>query len=526
MLQGRPYWGVSLPVPVGQVVGAAVTLVLVGSEQQVLDFARVVAESVASQGLLYGTLQAGQSIKERYDELCRAWDLVGSVNAGYPDPDHMALALVNKAKSFLGVQRASLGFVTRGKVKLAAVSEQDYIDRRTNLSRALVAAMKEAEEAERPILFPPEPDPAAPEGAEIADSLPAHATLADMAEDHFIATYPLRAQEKAGAVVVFERQDRQPFTESERRLQNLVCEQLGPPLSLARQNARGPLARSRDAAGAGLEALLGKGHVAAKLTVLILAGLVALGILGRWPLKVKGMAQLAPATRRAYAAPFDRAVLTEAMVLPGQIVKAGDPLFRFDDEELQLTLREARAKLNATQKRMDVAFSEQKVAEYKIAKAMCEELGAQIDLVERRVRQAMVRASFDGVVITGDLRQDIGKPFQMGQPLLEVAPLDELLLLVEVDQDDIAHIAVGQAGTFATKARPDVTLSYTVDKIRPVPEVRDQSGFFIVEARVKNTEGWLRPGMEAAASIRVGEGNITWVFFRKLVNWVRFKLFV
>ena len=41
----------------------------------------------------------------------------------------------------------------------------------------------------------------------------------------------------------------------------------------------------------------------------------------------------------------------------------------------------------------------------------------------------------------------------------------------------------------------------------------------------RKVSGDLYP-QEAAASIRVGEGNITWVFFRKLVNWVRFHLFV
>ena len=528
MLQGRPYWGVGLPVPVGSQVAAVVTLVLVGGEAHVLDFARVAAESVASQGLLYGTLQAGQHMQERYDELCRAWDLVASVNAGYPDPEHMALGFVNKAKEFLAVQRVSLGWVRGSKVKLAAISEQDYIDRRTNLSRALVAAMKEAHEAERPVYFPP-PDDAEPAerlDGDPAELLPEHAALADLTDDHHVATCPMRARDGAVAVVVFERQERQSFTMSERRLQSIACDQLGPSMALARQNARGVFARTRDAGIALVERLAGKGHVVAKVVAATLLALAAVGIFGRWPLKISSNARLAPALRRVYAAPFDRAILRETMVLPGQLVKAGDPLLRFEDEELQLVLRETRSKVAGMRKKMDVLFSEQRVAEYNIAKAESEELAAQVELLEHRIRQALVRASFDGVVLSGDLRQEIGRPFQMGETLLEAAPLDELLLLAEVSQGDVVHVAVGQRGEFATKARPDLKLGFEVAKIRPMAEPRDGANVFVVEARVKNTAGWLRPGMEAASNIYAGKHNIAWAFTRKLINWVRYKLFL
>lgn len=534
LLQGWTYWSVGLPVPAGQVVAAVVTLVVVGGEQQVLDFARMASESVASQGLLYGTLEAGRAMQQRYDELCRAWNLVAATSIGYPDPEHMGLALVNKAKEFLGVERVSLGWVYRGKVRLAAISEQDYIDHRTNLSRALIAAMKEAVEAEHAIVFPPAAEPpeapepggeaAAPLDGSPSDLYPAHAGLADLTDDHQIATYPLRAGEDAVAVVVFERRERQALTAPERRVQSIACEQLGPALGLARQNARGVFARGRDGIVAGVEALLGKGHVTAKIVAVVLLSLAGIGVFGRWTMKVSGTATLAPAVRRVYTAPFDRAILRETLVLPGQIVRKGELLFRFEDEELQLSLREARSRFTAAQAKMQVSFAEQKIADYQMAKAESEELAAQIELLESRIRQASVLATFDGVVLSGDLRQQIGSPFQMGQTLLEVAPLDELLLLVQVEQGDVALVRVGQEGTFATRARPSETLHFTVEKVRPMSEVHEQSNVFVVEANIPNTEGWLRPGMEAAANIRAGQHNITYVWTRKLADWLRMKL--
>ncbi|MFW6161740.1 MAG: efflux RND transporter periplasmic adaptor subunit [Planctomycetota bacterium] len=518
MLQGRPYWGISVPVPLGQSIAAVIAIVLPGSEQAALDYARAAAESVAAQSLLFANLRAGQEMRQRYDELCAAWDLVAAVNAGYPDPDHMALAFANKAKELCAVQRVSLGWARRGKVKLAAVSEQDYIDRRTNLARALVGAMEEADDLGHPLVFPD----AGPD----AEAYEAHAMLADMADAHAIATYPLRADEEVVACAVFERRERRPFTEGERRVQEIACDQLGPPFGLARKSARGPLARVRDGGAWLVETLAGKGHVVAKLVTLAVVSLVLVGIFGRWPLTISGDARLAPAVRRVYAAPFERAILSQTHVLPGDLVAAGDPLFEFEDEELRISLRETRAKLAARQRERDTYFAQESMAKYKIARAQCGELEAQIELLEHRIAQTQVRATFDGVVLSGDLRQDVGTPFAMGDTLMEVAPLEELLLLAEVDQGDVAHVTPGQEGSFATKARPDIKLPFTVAKVRPMAESRDGSNVFVVEATVANTEGWLRPGMEAAASITGPRRNIAYVFTRKLTNWIRMKLFI
>jgi len=525
LLQGHAFWGASFPVPLGQTVAAVVTIVLTGNEQHVLGYTRAASESVASMGLLYGTLQAGRGVQAQYQELGNAWDMVASVSSGYPDAEHMALALVNKAKEFLDIQRASLGWVRRGKVKLAAISDQDYVDKRSNLSRTLVNVMEEAVDAEDAILFPPSPEES-PGDEDAAEYLPGHAALADLAEDHAIATYPLKAGDDIVAVIVFERQKSEAFLPAERRVQAITCDQVAPSLGLARQNDRGVLARCRDAGIRFIEALMGRGHVVLKLVTLAVCGLVALGIFGTWDLKVSGTAKLAPAVRRVYAAPFDRAILVESFVLPGQIVKKGQKLFRFDEEELTLSLREAESKLIATRKQMDVHFSKQEMADYKIASAQADELAAQIDLLKFRLGQAVVRAEFDGVVLSGDLRQLLRRPFQMGETLLEVAPLEDLLLLVEVEQTDVSLVRQDMHGTFATKARPDVTLDFDVKKIRPMSEVRDQENVFVVEADVRNTDKWLRPGMEAAANISTGKHNITWVFTRKLINWFRLKFFI
>ncbi|MHC4481261.1 MAG: HlyD family efflux transporter periplasmic adaptor subunit, partial [Planctomycetota bacterium] len=67
-------------------------------------------------------------------------------------------------------------------------------------------------------------------------------------------------------------------------------------------------------------------------------------------------------------------------------------------------------------------------------------------------------------------------------------------------------------------------MPFRVAKLRPTPEVRDGASPYIAEASIENTDGWLRPGMEGAAKIRIERRNVAWVYTRKLVAWLRMHL--
>ena len=72
----------------------------------------------------------------------------------------------------------------------------------------------------------------------------------------------------------------------------------------------------------------------------------------------------------------------------------------------------------------------------------------------------------------------------MGEPLVEVAPLNELVLEVEVEQGDVDYVKAGQTGSFTTKARPSFETPFKVNLVRPAPEVRDRASVYIAEATV------------------------------------------
>ena len=51
---------------------------------------------------------------------------------------------------------------------------------------------------------------------------------------------------------------------------------------------------------------------------------------------------------------------------------------------------------------------------------------------------------FDGIVIKGDLSQNLGAPVQRGEVLMVLAPNDSFRLILEVDEADIAAVRPGQ----------------------------------------------------------------------------------
>ena len=55
-------------------------------------------------------------------------------------------------------------------------------------------------------------------------------------------------------------------------------------------------------------------------------------------------------------------------------------------------------------------------------------------------------------------------------------------------------------------------------------EVVEQQNVFKVRVRLKDKPEWMRPGMEGVAKIDVDRRLYASIWTRKLVNWIRMKL--
>jgi multidrug resistance efflux pump len=158
-----------------------------------------------------------------------------------------------------------------------------------------------------------------------------------------------------------------------------------------------------------------------------------------------------------------------------------------------------------------------------VSHAKVAETQAQLELIEKQIERAQLRAPFDGVVLSGDLTQSLGAPVQRGTVLLVVAPLDRYRLIIEVDERDIADVRAGAAGRLALAALPGKTFPFRTERIAPLAATRDGRHFFEVEGKIESTD-ILRPGMQGVVRIVADDRPLAVQAFQQLFGWLRLQL--
>ncbi|MHC4295300.1 MAG: HlyD family efflux transporter periplasmic adaptor subunit, partial [Planctomycetota bacterium] len=81
-------------------------------------------------------------------------------------------------------------------------------------------------------------------------------------------------------------------------------------------------------------------------------------------------------------------------------------------------------------------------------------------------------------------------------------------------------------GELATEGKPGVRIPFAVERINPVAEVVEDKNVFKVRVRLLERPYQMVPGMEGVAKIRIGRRTYAYLWTRKLVNWVRMKLWI
>jgi hypothetical protein len=138
--------------------------------------------------------------------------------------------------------------------------------------------------------------------------------------------------------------------------------------------------------------------------------------------------------------------------------------------------------------------------------------------------QARLVSPLGGTLVEGDLKRQIGGPVKMGDVLFEVTPLESLRAVLHVREDQITDVRVGQRGRLATASYPAQRIAFEVERVNPIAEVVKQKNVFKVRVRLLERYDWMRPGMEGVAKIDLAQRSYAWIWTRKIINWVRMKL--
>jgi len=427
-----------------------------------------------------------------------------------------ATAFVTTLATRLACDRVSLGFLKGGRVQVRAVSHSAHFGKQTNLVRAIGAAMDEALDQRATVVYPLRP------GGE-ARVTRVHAELARQPDAGAICTVLLAEGRRFVGALTLERPADQPFDPATVEFCEALAAVAGPMLEVQRRDDRWLVVKAADAGRRQLGHLIGLRHMALKFTVVALAAAVAVLAFAEGDYRVSARSVMEARTRLAAVAPFN-GYIKEAPVRAGDVVRPGQLLAMLDDRELRLERLKWLSQAEQLLKQRDQSVAKRDAAAAQIAGAQIDQARAQLALLDDQLSRTRVVAPHEGSVVAGDLSQSLGAPVERGQVLFEVAPLADYRVVLQVDERDIADVAVGQRGELLLTAWPSDSVSFVVEKITPVSTAREGRNYFRVEAKLDQTPDRLRPGMEGVGKVVADRRLLVWIWTRQAIDWIRLKL--
>ena len=423
---------------------------------------------------------------------------------------------VTELATRLGCDRATLGVLERGRVRVRAVSHSGQFDKRANLLQFTAQAMEEAIDQRVPVVQPP-PDAAEPVVRR------AHEELVRESGAGSAASFALESSGKVVGALTLERPAGQEFDQPSLELASAVAAVCGPIVALKLGAERGLAAHAFHLVAALWRKVAGPGHPVYKL---VAAGTLAAALFFAFvsgTYRVSADAAVEGEVLRAITAPI-QGFVREAPRRAGDAVKAGEVIGRFDDRELKLERVRLTSQQGQHHKSYREAMAKHDRPQAAMALAQLDQVAAQIALVDEQLARTEMVSPYDGVIVSGDLSQKLGAPVERGQVLFEVAPLDSFRIALQVEEHEFGDVALGQRGALAVNSIPLERFPFTVTKITAVNSVKDGRNRFRIEARLDAPPGRLRPGMEGVGKIEVDERKLVWIWSHSLVDRIRLWL--
>lgn len=232
-------------------------------------------------------------------------------------------------------------------------------------------------------------------------------------------------------------------------------------------------------------------------------------------------------------------LITRVLVDENDLVTEGQMLALFDTDELEVALEQAEAQLalarasvaeaeatlqeaqvderrisalrergTTAQAELDAANAARKRAEAKLAYARASVRQAEAAVLQARTRleKAVIASPINGVVLQRSIEpgNTVAASFQTPVLFLLAEDLKAMELHVSMDEADVGLVEAGQAATFTVDAWSGREFSAQVIKVHLYPTVENNVVTYTTVLSVDNSEGLLKPGMTATATIETG----------------------
>lgn len=385
----------------------------------------------------------------------------------------------------------------KGKLRLRFVSDMVKIDSRTRKSRQFVEVMQESQQQQQSMLWPGRANDTRYEHSLLLKGL---VTSQGMQQG---AALFLPGTGRAGTALVFLWSKQADRTKHLEQIE-YVAPLLGPAFQTILSVGRQHLQKSGEISTWKKKKLF---------TALFFAALAILCFVPK-TFYLHPDCQLKPVHIRYVSARFD-GILKQVFVEPGDRVKQGTVLALLDGREIELELHSLEADIAKALKMRDNYLAAGEIAPAQIARLEADRLRERSRLLSERKQQLELQSPLDGIVLSGDLKQNVGGPVGRGQLLFEIAPLETIVAELAVADEDISYVKNGMNVSVQFDAFPGRTWQGTVERIAPQSEIISGENVFPVIMTLENNGGALQPGMQGMAAIDCGQRSIVWIYFHK-----------
>jgi RND family efflux transporter MFP subunit len=243
------------------------------------------------------------------------------------------------------------------------------------------------------------------------------------------------------------------------------------------------------------------------------------------PMRVSGEATVASARTAQLQAGVD-GVVKSVYIREGERVRQGAVLAELEDWNYRADLAGAEAKYGEAMATMNRALAQNDGALAGTERAKVDYLRAELTRARERLGRTTIRAPFDGVVITPQVQNSVGRRLMHGDTFAEIMETSHVTVDVAVSEDDATLLRSGEHASVKLESSPLQTFRGDVTVISPTAEVESERRVFIARLNVSNLDGVLRPGMQGQGKVSVGWHPAGYVLFRGSAMWLWGKLWL
>lgn len=192
----------------------------------------------------------------------------------------------------------------------------------------------------------------------------------------------------------------------------------------------------------------------------------------------------------------------------GSMVKKGDALIHFDDEELQAELTKAEADVEYRQVRFGRFESLQskglgRGTEYDQERGQLNMAKAAVDVAKAKLAKATIYAPFEGKI--GLIDVSVGAIVDGQKELVTLVDFDPMKIDFKVPEKFFHDIGVGQTAEVKLDSIPDQIFQATVEATDS--RVDPQTHSIAVRATIPNVDGKLQTGLFGTVGVIIGVKN-------------------